>query len=240
MEIRDLPFVRIDEVFHVGSLDPEDRGASRASLEGPCLSVSVHPEEWGAIARTSGPTWTLERPGALWLQASDLDDAQRQAMIDWAVDSGHARRATLWRAWFFDDEADDWRFSVHEAEEEARMEVLDEDDVEDAPSETGSPVEPFPSIILTETGMACLERWRSALDGPDGAVLLYALRVVAETRPDVVGVWWDEMFDPASLSCPRGGIFPGRLSEFSIIDPAGIPHPKIGSRGDGDGLSSGP
>jgi hypothetical protein len=38
---------------------------------------------------------------------------------------------------------------------------------------------------------------------------------------DLMGIWWNEDFDPQSLSCPRGGIFPERLDRFGILDPAG-------------------
>jgi hypothetical protein len=226
--LEDLPFLRIDKVFHVGSLDPTDRKASRASLEGPCLSVSLHPEEWGMIARAAGPTWSLEHAGALWLRASELTDDQRLEIMEWSVEVGHARRATLWRAWFFDDEADDWHYSLHETEAEAWSEILEDDDPEESPSESGALVEAQEAIVLTEAGMARLERWRSPLDGPDGALLLYALDVVGSAREDVMGVFWEELYDPASLSCPRGGVFPDRLMRFLIADPEGRPHPVIG------------
>lgn len=40
-----LPLLELDSVFHIGTLDPVDKGARGSSLEGHGLSVSLCPEE---------------------------------------------------------------------------------------------------------------------------------------------------------------------------------------------------
>lgn len=212
-------FRTIGKVFHVGSLDPTSR-TSRASLEGPCLSVSVHPEEWGSIARVSGPTWTLERPGARWLDACNLDDEQMGRIMAWAEREGLVRPARIWRAWIHDDESDDWRFLQLHSREAALAEAADVEE-QDIPSLSGGPVDSLDGWRLTEAGMSMLERWADPLDAEGGAVILYAMLKLAPEDPDLAGIWWDEIHDPLSLSCPRGGVLPDRIGSFDIHDEFG-------------------
>ncbi|MCW3782988.1 hypothetical protein [Defluviimonas salinarum] len=212
-------YLRLGEVLHVGSLDPASRTA-RASLEGPCLSVSVDPEDWGHIARVSGPTWTLVRPGALWLDACGLGDAEKARIRDWAKTAGLAEETTAWRAWQYDDEADDWRYMTLPTREAAEAECQDMDP-DGVPSDNGELVEPVAALRLTQAAMARLERWHDPLDGEAGALILYAMEVLEPDHPDLVGIWWNEIHDPLSLSCPRGGVLPARLDEFDIRDEYG-------------------
>ncbi|ETX13538.1 hypothetical protein OCH239_09675 [Roseivivax halodurans JCM 10272] len=219
-------FRRIDRVSHVGSLDPASR-TERASLEGPCLSVSVNPEDWSCIARVSGPTWELSCPGALWLDAGNLPDADMAAIMSWAEAEGYAEPARIWRAWHFDGEADSWRYFSLPSRDAALAEI-DADDADpddEVPSETGDLVDWTPGWRLTERAMAALERRSDDLDGPGGAIILYAMLKLAPAEPGLVGIWWDEEYDPLSLSCPRGGILPGRIALFEIRDEYGAPPP---------------
>jgi hypothetical protein len=211
----------IERVFHVGSLDPASR-TCRPSLEGPCLSVSVDPEDWGRIARVAGPTWTLERPGAKWLDACNLADEEMSRIMGWAEREGLAAPATVWRAWHSDDEADSWSFLQLPSGEAALAEAEGRDlEGEEIPSLTGGPVDSMHGWTLTAAGMSVLERWADELDGEGGAIILYAMLKPAPKDPDLAGIWWDEIHDPLSLSCPRGGVLPGRLDLFEIRDERG-------------------
>lgn len=227
----ELPLIAIDTVWHVGSLEPESRTA-RASLEGPCLSVSVDPEDWGMIARIAGDTWTLERPGALWVDACNLSDLQEAALMDWATGAGLALAAPLWRAWHFDDEADDWRYMAFTTRDSALYE-LDGDAAEEGPADDGTRLDCVQGHVLTDAAMAQLERWHDPMDALYGAVILFAMSRPVDVAPDLVGVWWSEEHDPLSLSCPRGGILPGRLAGFTVR-PGG---PGQGWSEDGPSLS---
>jgi len=206
-----FPLIRIDAVAHVGTLDPGRRGvANRTSLEAFCLSVSLDPDTWRGIARCGGaPTWTLSKPGAAWFDACALSDAQEVEIINWAVGEGLAERMTLWRAWRFDDEADDWAYLILADEASAIAEA--EEDWETAGPDGDPAVEPFDGVVLTPAAMAALERWADPCHAMGGLVILFADRVLAPAIPDLVGVWWDEIDDPLSLSCARGGVLPSRL-----------------------------
>lgn len=211
-----FPLVRIDAVAHVGTLDPGRRAvANRFSLEAFCLSVSVDPDAWRGIARCGGaPDWTLSRPGATWFDACALSDGQEAEITDWAVSQGLAERMTLWRSWRFDDEADDWGYMILPDEGSAIAEA--EEDWEEAGPDGGPAVEPFDGVRLTPAGMTALERWADPHHAMGGLVILFADRVLAPALPDLVGVWWDELDDPLSLSCARGGVLPSRLHLLEI------------------------
>ena len=209
-----LPLITIDQVFHVGSLVISDR-TTQSSLEANCLSVSVNPEEWGNIARVAGTCWTMTRPGALWIDACNLDDAQEAALLVWAVSEGLLEPATLWRAWHHDGESDDWRFMSFGNEAAARHEIGGDVD-DDGPSDDGTMLDSRESHRLTVTAMAALKRWSDPFDAINGAVILYAERVLGPTNHDVMGIWWDEIYDPLSLSCPRGGVLSDKITAFSI------------------------
>lgn len=211
-----FPVTRIDAVAHVGTLDPSRRGvANRSSLEAFCLSVSVDPDTWRGIARCGdAPDWTLSRPGATWFDACALSDAQETEIIDWAVAEGLAERTTLWRSWRFDDEADDWAYMILPDKASAIDEA--EEDWEDGGPDGGPGVEPFEGVLLTAAAMEALERWSDPCHATGALVILFADRVLAPAIPDLVGVWWDEIDDPLSLSCARGGVLPSRLPLLEI------------------------
>lgn len=211
-----FPLLRIDAVAHVGTLDPSRRGvANRTSLEAFCLSVSVDPDAWRGIARCGdAPDWTLSRPGATWFDACNLTEAQEAEITDWAVGAGLAERRTLWRSWRFDDEADDWGYLILPDEASAIAEA--EEEWEEGGPDGGAGVEPFEGVRLTAAAMTALERWSDPHHAMGGLVILFADRVLAPAFPDLVGVWWDEIDDPLSLSCARGGVLPSRLPLFEI------------------------
>ena len=102
--IIDVPIVWLDQVMHVGDLSPLSKRTN--SYEGAGLSVSLHPDEWRAIARghVTGATWVLEKSGGAFLDAHLLDDAQRAATLAWACEQGFAISADLFELSLYDDE----------------------------------------------------------------------------------------------------------------------------------------
>lgn len=213
--------LNIPEVFHVGSLETASR-TDRASLEAFMLSVSLDPEDWTSIARCAGTTWSLACERARWLDAMALDDTAMTEISTWGMERGYIRPAVLWRAWHYDDEGDTWRYMTCLSESQA---ILETEDVEfeagEIPSASGTPVDKVDGVLLTDEGMAALERWHDRTMGLEGTLILWAREVLLPEDPDLVGIWWNEDHDPQSLSCPRGGIFPERLELFEIRDPAG-------------------
>jgi hypothetical protein len=69
----------ISRVAHIGTLDPAAKGAF--SWEAHGLSVSLHPEEWEAIARLGGRPWhLLERTGGVFLDYWSLGEKHRRTI----------------------------------------------------------------------------------------------------------------------------------------------------------------
>src|ERR1700738_115253 len=103
----DIPVIRLNRVFHVGSMDRsrlgENSGAS--SQEGACLSVSLCPNAWATIARLGDKLHVLETGDGLFLDVVSLfaDKSAKSEMLAWAVAAGFAEMRSLWRAWSFDD-----------------------------------------------------------------------------------------------------------------------------------------
>lgn len=193
------------------------------------LSVSLDPEDWASIARCAGPTWVLEKEDAQFLDVFALQDDHMDIIESWGIEEGLAERKTIWRAWSFDDEADDWRYMRFLDEEKARCEAEETEDIgydsADIPSETGTAVDAIETVVLTETGMSALERWSDPAEGQDGLIILWAREQARLGVLPISGIWWDEDHHPEALSCPRGGVFQEALSGFRIESTCGLAPP---------------
>lgn len=196
-----LPTLTLSRLWHVGDLVA---GAKRrGSYEGAGLSVSLHPAAWRMIARghVAGTTWEMRRPGARFLDALALTDAQRDDILARGIADEHVRKATIWRWTYFDDELDEEVHQEFASEAEAKLES-GLDDGEEAvvvgiPGHASTP----------ELDTLCLQ------DSPTigtRATLDLLLPLHAEAL-GLDGVWWSERLDPTSLSAPRGVIPASRL-----------------------------
>lgn len=195
-----LPTVDFEELYHVGSLDPKDKGTG--SYEGVGLSVSLHPEEWMEIARIGGTTWELTKQGNSFLDYYGLSDEHKEQILRWGLKRGLVESSTIYRVTYYDSEYDEERymdfFSRKEADEEA--ELLEED----------AKVEVVPGSYRSTFKLKKMTR-----NAPGDALgALTPVYVEHETRLD--GVWWDEELDTSRLSAPRGVIVPARLKEWKI------------------------
>src|SRR3712207_6028426 len=81
----DLPTVRLDTVFHVGTMDKANKRS--ISLEGNGRAVSLHPNDWRYMDHgwSRGDHWKLTRPGNLFLDMRALSEGQRSRIIEWGV-----------------------------------------------------------------------------------------------------------------------------------------------------------
>lgn len=186
----DLPLLVFPEVFHVGSINPADR--TSASYEGEGLSISIHPADWTRIARLGGnPTWVLRHPDRTPLRFvswHDLSLSDRDALRQWGQDRGWVEQRQVYRVSWFDDEFDDTLSMDFATEAEAREEAESADSEVEAVA-VWRPTAAFPA-----------PRIGTDADPSDALLSLW----VAEQRPDIDGVWWDDTYDPLRLSCPRG------------------------------------
>jgi len=209
-EARPLPVVELDTVYHVGTLDPADKGTcgSTRSYEGHALSVSSCPAAWERIARIGGSWWELHRPAGAFLNAHELEPEQRQQIADWAVEHGLARRARCFTVSRYDADFDDERAMSFSSRREAIEEAVDVI-AEDNPEEpTARELINRVGVGETLTGLEPLDRLLGFSAGED--CFDYCLLAYVETeRPELDGVWWWDSY--GYLSAPRGGILPRSL-----------------------------
>jgi hypothetical protein len=197
-----LPTQELPSLYHVGSLQPSQKGSY--SYEGAGLSVSRHPHQWRKIARLSGPLWHLTRPGALLLDAHALTNDQRQVVREWGLSLGWVHYQTRYQVTYYDEELEsDVRFLCC-----TRTAALEE--------VGGDPCATTEEDIITEVLVATSSFDDVTVRPGDSWVedkLLAAY--VDNVYEELEGVWWDDTYNPAALSCPRGVLGKSRLAHWN-------------------------
>ena len=211
-----VPARRVDEVVHVGRLDPALRGSNwPRSHEGHCLSVSTCPFAWERIAGLGGePWWRMRRDASLFVDVRRaLRDARLAREVDaWCLARGLASRAT--------------RFVAERPTptgRRSRRVFADGGDAARWAGATGSVAErsvldPAPGLAEA-TGLHPSDLREGPLEAADRTAKLLAW--VDGVRPrgpggTVVGAWWDHRLDPLELSAPCGGILPFAVAEWAV------------------------
>jgi ADP-ribose pyrophosphatase YjhB (NUDIX family) len=189
-------FKSFPKLWHVGSMNAQDK--QHGSYEGAGLSVSVNPEEWRQIAKKGGPLWELTKAGNKFINFHRISAAQKKAIFQWGVENEYVEPIELWRAEWYDDEAEETKFSDFKEESDARDQ-----------SDNYYPV-PGGGFDMTQQ---LVGRTKQVHGDPMMAWDLL-VTVYAEDVLECDGVWWDDTLDPANLSAPRGVIFPSKLSEW--------------------------
>lgn len=208
LQIPESNILSLRESFHVGDLS-RPRGLRKCLYASAGLFVSLHPEEWSAIARRGGyPTWVVRRRDgspSRFLDWLNSDVTFRSVLADRVVDAGLATRTTHYQVEYYDDEREDTFSFTFSDRERAQYEADAFDEV----------VKEVPGFAPTE---ALLERWLATFDPAyklDGKLVLdFAIEVLLERETDLDGIWWDETLDVSRLSAPQGVIFEARLPDF--------------------------
>lgn len=204
---RAAPTKRFTRLWHVGSLQIADKGVQGPSQEGSGLSVSIHPEDWTSIARLGGyPTWDVRRKLNQFLDFHKLTKAQRKSLQDWGVAKGYIALKQQWEMRYYDSELDDECCGVFDTEAEARREVPDWLE-ESEPAKITEVTLPCPTPAMEER----LQFSARLCDAMDMAATFW---VEDETQMD--GVWWNDVYAPATLSAPRGVIVRRALPQWAI------------------------
>lgn len=192
-------------LFHLGTLDANNKGERGASHEGNGLSVSECPDAWRRIAKLGGlPTWTLQKPGNQFLHLHKLTTADRQTILDYALDNGWAALQSVWVATTYDSEQDCALEAYYPTEQDARDEVCEEDDPDGAVCSREVPVALLP--LINWLGFA-----PSQMLVPSMLATLYADKVLGFD-----GVFWEDLLDVSALSAPRAVISAGKLETWKI------------------------
>ena len=201
----DYPTCAFDTLFHVGSLNPAEKKSM--SYEGQGLSVSLHPDDWTAIARLgANPTWALTKAGAALLDHHAMTTAQSAAITAWGVSAGYLTPVTLWSVTWWDEEFDGAVSTLCRTIDEAR------DEAEDRETENGETVEPV--LVPAHVATASFPD-STVLEGTVNPFEPLAALWVAAHRPDLDGVWFEDRYAPELLSCPRGVIAPDRVAAWT-------------------------
>jgi len=217
----DLPILSFDHVFHIGTLNAEDRSRNyRNSYEGNCLSVSVTPHAWQQIAKLGGyALHQLTKEGGQLVDvhaARNSDDFDE--IVTWAKSNGLVEDRQVFKGWERNED-DEWAYTLFESEE-AALEELDMDgeyegDIDLLPhQEDHKAVEPVTILGGTAALSQIVGRDFDVAEAVDDYLIMaYASQVM-----DVDGVWWNEGFDPDGYSAPRGGIFPNKVAEWTAAE----------------------
>jgi hypothetical protein len=189
---------------HVGTLDASDKSRDLNSYEGQGLSVSQHPHAWAKIARLGGPIWSVERPGAVFLSYHDLTVEQKTTIEDWGVQRGYVERRPAFKISEWNDEADDYQWHMTLSAEEAESERVEARDYD-----TGKLVEECVAAVATASFPDSTVR-----TGATDVEQILSTLWVAECAPEVDGVWWEDPYDVAGLSAPRGVLVMAKIGEW--------------------------
>lgn len=213
-----IPYTTFRSVIHVGQLEG---AVGEHSFEGSCLSVSRCPHAWTLIACLGGKPWhQLTHPTGTFvdMHALYLDKPLSAHIAEWGVANGYAQRTEAYRSWFFDDDTQEWRFFLFSTADDAfreadAMGTADSAADLEGPNGRGTAVEPVELWIATPK---LSDRMGFTLRATEDAFDFIVLAWAEDTQPEVQGLWWADQYAPASLSAPRGGIFPSRLAQWKV------------------------
>ena len=213
----DLPVRSPRTVYHVGDLTGPPKTAHE-SLEGPGLSVSLHPEEWSEIAGLGGAeTWALDAPtnAAGFVDLHALTDLHRVLLRRIAQDAHLVRVGAQWEVRWWDSEIENTCASYWATEAEAVAEAGDEG--HELRQITGL----FPEPALTAW-------WARRLTGPIDLTVVEDMAILAilEASGRWAGAWWAEHLDPDAYSAPRGVIFPSQVARWKYRHVTEAPAPE--------------
>ena len=207
--IEQIPRKAPSTVWHVGSLNPKDKGTRGASFEGRALSVSLCPAAWQAIARLGGmPCWELTRrdgQAGNFLDVTKLSPELAEKIQQVGIGQGWLCRTTLYKTSWYDEEDGQQRYSFHR--EKAR--ALDEMDA----NEDGAVALESVECVIGTDALAQHHNLDLVYTVPRLALEM-VLSVWAQEYRLVDGLWWEEELNVALLSAPRGCISPSQLSQW--------------------------
>lgn len=208
-----LPTTEQEEVTHIGFL--ENPSQINGDLEGPLLSVSVHPEDWEAIARLGGcPWWEITSPNGILF----LDMVQKcpgwEKLENWGTKTGIVLQETWWQVPTPVGEDDEVGYFLFKEKTEAK---------ENEEPECGK-ISPK-KVLVGTPGLVAFWQQRRIKPIKEASpwqtrdmLACYLLESAIHNRIDETpdGLWWNETHDPGALSSPRGGICPNRLVNQQI------------------------
>ena len=198
--VTSLPVREFTSWEHVGTLSPSDK--RDGSHEGRGLSVSQCPDAWRRIARCSGLTHHMVGHGLF------VDfHAGKKMWEKLGIAKGFLTHESRFFLDHHDEEGEVIGHSIYLHESDALAELNDPTDDEER-ARISSGICPVPTPLLKN---------RFSYPFDDGHAVVYALTELVQDGffpPMVHGVYFDDLFDPAQLSAPRGVIVPRFVSAW--------------------------
>lgn len=207
MIFKNAPLIRLAQLWHIGTMQAQDKGSRGPSYEGRGLSVSLHPDEWEVIARLGGlPRWRLERPGAAFLDIHALTNNHRSAVREWAIANRWLEPRQRWEVTRFDNELGERVSTIFSSGPEAREEFNDLNDDNEG--------EPTYREILLDCPTPQMNA-RVGFTAPDINGFDLACTFLVEDTTNLDGVWWADRLAPEIHSAPRGVIVPRAIARWA-------------------------
>jgi hypothetical protein len=201
IETQEFPIISLKEVIHIGTLNGKDKLPN--SLEGAGLSVSLHPDEWQAIAKLGGNSrFRLSKEKSSFLNIHQLTDEQREMIAEWGILNGYIEKSTVYfYTWIDGETEEEMIFETSDYEEAVKGAECNEE------------------VVKAKFGYKAtpkLEKETIFHNIPPFLTVSLLATLYAEVVLDYDGVWWDDVLDHWSLSAPRGVISSNKLNEWEI------------------------
>jgi hypothetical protein len=194
--------LKIPTVTHWGTLDASQK--SKNSQEANALSISLHPEDWSAITPLGPSLFLLEKKNAKFLDKYTFSDSPYMELVwNWASENGYVKKGTLYKI-IYDNEGEEVE-QIFDNLDEAENEIdgLSEE-VQEVSGYLMTPKMLKRSLHSEEVGA-------EHVFAEDFAISFF----MEDNFPQLDGIWWEDTYDPLELSCPRGGIFPGKVKSWN-------------------------
>lgn len=216
------PRRRLRTVYHVGTLDPQDKGVRGESYEGTGLSVSRDPEAWVQIAKLGGlPWWKAAVAELRFVDMHALRRKHEAAIAQWGIEHGWVEPAPVYALFTYDDELEAEQCMEFASYDQAVREVLWEEDTQ-SPEAVKQALEDLGARVEQRLGWRPTAALRQAM-GHDPTRLDEAsttlwddVAVLWAQAHGWDGAWWEETLDPDNYSAPRGVIFKESVSKVAF------------------------
>lgn len=220
--IAPIIFKAPSEMWHVGTLDPKDKGNRGSSQEGLGLSFSDTPEEWVRIASLGGlPWWKAATDNLCFLDGYEFIEKNESKLEQWGVEHSLVELRLAYAFIYYDDELEsemEMLFSTLE-EVSAQAGYMNIQEMQSDPSFNSFCVkrmQPWPTKLILER-MGCPA---SDLNRPSVLAHEFLATLWAEDN-SMDGVWWEVDHAPGEVpySANRAVVFKGKTDKIKWVTP---------------------
>lgn len=209
-----MKLITFDELYHVGELEQIDFTNKNHSLEGPCVSVSEHPDAWRRICKLgNAPLWTFTKNKGQFIDAHACSDQFREEVLAWGLAAGFVSAHQGIKTEMDSDEGTFFGLSLS-LEEAIETWGDATDSITDCAEASDEGIRHLPTVIYvpTEDAQALIGRKIQLMEVEGLLLILYADKML-----DIDGVFWNDTLDVHSYSAPRAGILPRKVRSWNLV-----------------------